>query len=84
MADDPNQPVVLTTVTTEAQAQLIVAALEERGVESETTGGFTAGFRAEAPGVVRVLVRQADLGRAQAAWREIEGDFRREHPEDEE
>lgn len=38
MADDPNRAVVLTTVPTEVQASLIVAALEDRGVQARTTG----------------------------------------------
>ena len=74
MADDPNRPVILTTAATEAQAALIVAALEVRGVQTQATGGFTSGFRAEAPGDVRVLVRQADLERARKALREIEAE----------
>jgi hypothetical protein len=72
MADDPNEPVVLTTRPSESLAALIVAALKDHGVEAQATGGFTSGFRTEVPGEVRVLVRQADLGRAQQALREIE------------
>ena len=72
MADDPNQPVVLTTRRTEAQAALIVAALKASGIEAQATGGFTSSFRAEAPGEVRVLVRRSDLEQARAALREIE------------
>ena len=72
MADDPNRPVVLTTRPTEAQAALIVAALEDRGVQAQATGGFTSGFRAEAPGDVRVLVRECDFERARKALHDIE------------
>jgi type III secretory pathway lipoprotein EscJ len=72
MADDPNQPVILTTRRTEAQAALIVAALRDRGVEAQATGGFTSSFRAEAPGDVRILVRRSDLERAREALRAIE------------
>ncbi len=72
MADDPNRPVILTTRRTETQAALIVAALKDRGVEAQATGGFTSSFRAEAPGDVRILVRQSDLEKARAALREIE------------
>jgi hypothetical protein len=72
MADDPNQPVILTTRRTETEAALIVAALKDRGVEAQATGGFTSGFRAEAPGDVRILVRRSDLEQARAALREIE------------
>ena len=65
MADDPNRPVVLTTVPTEEQAAVIVAALDAQGIEAQAVGQLTSGFRAEAPGGVSVLVRQADLARAQ-------------------
>ena len=41
MSDDPNCPMVLTTVPTEVQAELIVAALAGRGVEARTEGGLT-------------------------------------------
>jgi hypothetical protein len=64
MAEDPNRPVVLTTVPTEVQAALIVAALCEQGIEAQTIGELTSAFRAEVPGGVSILVRQADLNRA--------------------
>ena len=82
MADDPNQPVILTTANSVGVAALIAAALEDRGVEVTTTGELTSGFRAEAPGVVRILVRQADLERAQEVWREIEAEFIHDDDED--
>ncbi|MEE9295961.1 MAG: hypothetical protein V3W34_13495 [Phycisphaerae bacterium] len=72
MADDPNRPVVLTTVAMELQAALIVAALEERSIEAQTTGALTSGFRAEAPGGVQVLVRAVDLERARAALSDLQ------------
>ena len=72
MADDPNQPVVLTTTPTEAEAAMIVAALENRGVVAHITGALTSGFRTEVPGGVQVLVRQDDLERARDALRTIE------------
>lgn len=59
MADDPNRPVVLTAVPTDVQAALIVAALHGRGIEAQTIGELTSGFRAEAQGGVKILVRQA-------------------------
>ncbi len=74
MADDPNQPVRLTTVPTEAQAALAVAALEQHGVHAQSVGELTSGFRAEAPGGVQILVRRADLERAQEALRAIEAE----------
>ena len=64
-------PVVLTERTTEWQATMLANALEAQGIVAKTTGGLTAGFRAEAPGMVQVLVRTQDLQRAKKfleAW----------------
>lgn len=74
MTDDPNQPVVLTTRPTEAQAALVAAALKERGIEARTTGEYTSGLLAAATGEVRILVRQSDLERARAVLRTIESE----------
>ncbi len=72
MSDDPNRVVVLTAAPTEAQGAMIVAALEAQGVQAQTTGALTSGFRAEAPGGVQVIVRYADLERAKAVLQAIE------------
>ena len=72
MTTDPNNPEVLTSVPSDLEAAAIVAALAARGVEASTTGGYTAGFRAEAPGNVNVIVRQEDLHRARQALAENE------------
>ena len=74
MPDDPNRPVVLTSVPSEAQAVMIVAALDERGIEARIQGELTSGFRAEAPGQVQVIVRQADLDRARAIIEAIDAE----------
>ena len=54
----------LETFNDEIQAALVVSALEAEGITARATGGFTAGFRAEAPGYVDVVVREADVDRA--------------------
>ncbi len=72
MSDDPNRVVVLTAAPTEAEGAMIVAALEAQGVQAQTTGALTSGFRAEAPGGVQVIVRYADLEQAQSVLRAIE------------
>lgn len=64
MTEDPNRAEVLVNVATEAQASLIVALLDEHGIEAHATGGFTSGFRAGMPGEVHVLVKATDLDRA--------------------
>jgi len=61
----------LIEVRSEAQAALIVAALADAGISANAQGDLTAGFRAEAPGGVGVLVRRADLDRAREVLREI-------------
>ncbi|MBU0640889.1 MAG: DUF2007 domain-containing protein [Planctomycetes bacterium] len=79
MADDPKRPIALTTVPTEVQAALIVAALEDEGIEARAIGEMTTGYRAEAPGEVQILIHQADAARAREILRELEG----EHSEEE-
>lgn len=71
MMTDPNNPEVLIAVPTDVEATAIVTALAERGVQASTTGGFTAGFRAEAPGQVSVIVRHSDLAQAKHELAEI-------------
>ena len=51
-----------------------MTALAGYDIEAFATGGATAGFKAEAPGSVQVLVRRADLERAERALAEIEKD----------
>ncbi len=68
---DPDSPARLTTVPTEAEAAMIVAALDAHGIEAQTSGQLTSGWRAEAPGGVNVVVRHADLEAAQAAMQEL-------------
>ena len=65
MSQDPNNPEVLKSFADELAAAALVAELEAHGIEASTTGGFTAGFRAEAPGEVHVIVRHMDMKKAQ-------------------
>jgi len=74
VSDDPNNPEIVRSVPAEAEAAAIVLYLKDRGIDAETMGGFTAGFRAESPGFVHVIVKEADLKRAQAAMQDIEKD----------
>jgi len=55
---------VLVSVPSEIEAAAIVGLLSEVGIEAKATGGLTAGFKAEAPGEVTVLVAAADAERA--------------------
>ncbi len=73
MAGDLNNSRVLLSVPNEVEAAGIVTALAAYDIWATTTGGFTSGFRAEAPGYVQVIVKQADLDRAKRALAEIQG-----------
>ena len=55
---------VLVSVPSEIEAAAIVSVLSEQGIGATATGGLTAGFKAEAPGEVNVLVAAADAARA--------------------
>ena len=71
MTLDPNDPEKLLSVPNEIEAAAIVNALADYDIEAFAAGGYTAGFRAEAPGNVTVLVKHADLERAKQALAEI-------------
>jgi hypothetical protein len=62
---------LLTSAPTEMQARIIVGALDERGIKSTLTGAYTAGFRAEAPGWVQVLISEDDLPAAKEVLEEV-------------
>lgn len=68
MNNDPanhnDKVVTLAFLFTEVEAKLLSNALNEEGIHSEVAGLLTASFRAEAPGRVKVLVREQDLEKA--------------------
>ncbi len=67
MTDDygeSGKAVPVAACTTELEASMIASGLNERGIEARVVGGATAGFRAEAPGVAKVLVHADDLAEA--------------------
>jgi len=70
MSDDQK----LTTVAerpTETSAALLVNVLQDAGIKAVAVGGFTAGFRAEAPGWVQIKTLAADAPRAREVLAEI-------------
>jgi len=71
MTHEPEHIAVLTSAPLEVQAGIIVAALQENGIKATMSGETTAGFRAEAPGWVQVLVAEEDLPRARAVLEEL-------------
>jgi hypothetical protein len=54
------------SMSTEWEANLIVHRLESEGLRARAVGGFTAGFRAEAPGSVGILVDSHDASAARS------------------
>lgn len=72
MSDDPNAPEILKSVPNDIEAAAIVAALDAEGIRASTTGGYTAGFRAEAPGDVNLIVRHHELEHAKQVLAEVE------------
>ncbi len=74
MTADPMRLETLAWLGNELEAALIVNALEEQGIRATAVGGYTSGFRAEAPGGVRVVVAQGDLSRAREVLAEVRRD----------
>jgi len=54
------QLITLASIPTETEAAPIVAALKAEGISATMTGGFTAGFIAEAPGEISIKVFAKD------------------------
>ncbi len=77
MPVDPTSPEVLVSVADEIQAGAIVGALADHGIRARVIGGYTSGFKAEAPGQVSVVVQRADVARAA----KVLGECRREPAE---
>ena len=71
-------PVTLCVVGTEVEATMIADALTDRGVDARASGVMTGGFRAEAPGSVKILVHASELQKARAvleAYRREQSDI---------
>lgn len=71
MSTDPNEPVVLTSVPSEIEATLIADALQEQGFQVVMEGELTSGYRAEAPGEIRLMVRREQFEQARKALEEL-------------
>jgi hypothetical protein len=72
MSKDSEDLFVLISVPHEIEAAAIVAALDQDGIRAVAAGGYTSGFKAEAPGEVQVLVKREDAERAQQTLKEIQ------------
>lgn len=55
----------------ESSAAILVSILQDAGIRAVATGGFTAGFRAEAPGLVHVRTLEDDAERAKQVLAEV-------------
>jgi type III secretory pathway lipoprotein EscJ len=64
MSDNTSSIKRLLSVTSELEASAIVAALAAHGIKARYDGAYTAGFLAEAPGEIQVLVLEEDFARA--------------------
>lgn len=65
------QPVELIAYPNDWQARALVMHLREEGIAAEALGGMLAGFRAEAPALVRVLVKKRDEDRAKLVLQQL-------------
>ena len=59
-----NSPKVLASFAHEMEAGAVVNELISRGIHAQTSGEMVAGFRAEVPGDVKILVPEEQLERA--------------------
>lgn len=66
MQEPDDQIVTLAFFATEVEATMVADELKRAGIQAEPAGLLTAGFRAEAPGRVKVLVHERDLEQAKA------------------
>lgn len=66
MQESDDNIVTLAFFATEVEATMVADELKREGIQAEPAGLLTAGFRAEAPGRVKVLVHERDLEQAKA------------------
>ena len=74
MSENLNKERLITVAerNSEVAASILVSVLQDAGIRAVATGGFTSGFRAEAPGVVRIQTLEDDAERATQIISEIE------------
>ena len=60
MSDSKIEIVTLITVPSELKAATIISLLKAEGINAQTSGGLSAGFKLEAPGGVDILVNETD------------------------
>lgn len=67
-------PVVIYSAAHEGEASIVVNSLANAGIQSTTHGEFSAGFRAEAPGDVKIFVNPEDVDAAKVVLEDIKTD----------
>lgn len=83
MTTDPNSPTIVYNAENPIEAGAVVTALEAEGIEATTTGSYTSGFQAEAPGQVQVIVRQSQADKARHILERLEQEAETEQEDDE-
>jgi hypothetical protein len=73
---DKERLTVVARRPNEPAAAVLVSVLADAGIRAVATGGYTSGFRAEAPGWVSVQTLESDAERA----REVLAELRLEAP----
>ncbi|TWT98326.1 DUF2007 domain-containing protein [Stieleria varia] len=68
---DNSKLVTVAERADEMSATILVSVLADEGIRAIATGGFTSGFRAEAPGMVQVKTFEADAALAREIIAEI-------------
>jgi len=68
--DDANLATVAERAD-EMSASIVVSVLKDAGIRAMSTGEFTSGFRAEAPGMVQIKVFEKDVEQARKVISEI-------------
>ena len=82
MAEDEVHLATVITARDSAEAAMVVGLLAADGIEATTTGDFTANFLAEAPGNVKVMVRENDLDRATEVLEKLREEHDQPEPEE--
>jgi hypothetical protein len=71
MSNPNERTAVLTSVPSETEAAIVVAALEENGIRAETDE-YTSGLRAGAWNWVKIIVAEEDLQRAKQIFEQVQ------------
>ena len=78
--DNDENLVTVAERATEAEATILVSILQDEGIRAVATGGFTAGFRAEAPGWVAVKTFERDAEQARRIIGEVMANRSKDDP----